>query len=837
MKGNIKKSAGKMNASSTSMYIQKMQAMGAPGFRKNPGAAAGSSSNVMCREEFLKTVGVGAAAVGAATMGFGAGTAMMSGTANATSVPVDGPSGGGSLVGAVKLDPKLSYVGVPELLHQYISLGSEDAWTEIKGRIDYTYDCLHHALKPLLLKSDPALKNKLLSEVYLGKKILFKPNAIHPMVLDTAGDGTPGSGITVATDWVMLAALMRWMHDKLDISYYKMAMGEAGSFVTPYAMLIGCAPEALLEGAPFTPDAHYFAGYPFYFVRKYLAESHDPTHTDDPMSGYMDSVMGNYIPPGQATNKLMVYDLNNAEAHVAGGRGRLVQVPDGGANFKDGIVIHKAVVGDPDDSGNYPGCVLISVPKMKVHVLTSHTIALKNLGIGGYPMISGADSDPSTPDWLYSYPPAFPPGIKQGLPHSRHYFDLDPETALPTTPKETDGMDGTIVDIHLAINSQVPVRIHVVDGITAINIDPASGGGAAVEEGYVFASEDPVALDVLCCRYMFKNVPRALSRQYGLEFAMGALVPYYDSASNTIKTQDGLDSPLSRITTFASARARNFGKTNYYVDGMDKSGNANSSLVSDAGHLGKIIMNKFSELLPNGFYFGGFGLLWHLQTTALAYAYATDTATQTIDHYTPNFYGEFMELDENSDGAIDFSEYGTTGAAPVIIGLMGRQYNLLGKGDPWHGTFIFFDYMLKYSDPLWNPFGKFSLKANMDAYSTMIAMQMIYGPEAYDPFIPGLIYGIGEDGTSKWPSLQYARFILDMTMIYTYVYNFVLAYAAGAGTGFTFYVPLQSSYCPVPGLYKALAQLFNPDVNLDLIEETSDPAKILTVKFGNGEVW
>ena len=122
------------------------------------------------------------------------------------------------------------------------------------------------------------------------------------------------------------------------------------------------------------------------------------------MRGYDDSVAGDYLPPGRAMDRLPVYDLNRIQDVPE--RGRAVPVPDG-ANFQ-AITLHKAIVGgepsDAADRRDYPGCVLLSLPKMKVHNIALFTNAIKNLGIGLYPMEAASDGDPASTRWMYSSP-------------------------------------------------------------------------------------------------------------------------------------------------------------------------------------------------------------------------------------------------------------------------------------------------------------------------------------------------------------------------------------------------------------------------------------------------
>ncbi len=307
----------------------------------------------------------------------------------------------GSLIGAVRLDPVKAYGNVPGLLERTIKENDASAWEVLKQRINYVYDQLGHSVVPVLERRN--LKPQIKAEIDVGRKLFFKPNIVCATVLDTPGDGSPGltGGVVAATNWTFMAALMRFFHDELGIRYYQMAIGEAGVTTPCFSALFACAPEAVLEGRfPRSDGTTCWAGYPFYFVRKYLSETSKALDSsDDPMNGYADSLSGTYITPGEATRqgKLIMYDLNNAERFD---RGRLVSVPDGGDNYREGIILHKAMVGDPKDPGNYPGSVLVNCPVLKVHCNSVITSAIKNLGIGGWPMRTGHDSDPATPDWL-----------------------------------------------------------------------------------------------------------------------------------------------------------------------------------------------------------------------------------------------------------------------------------------------------------------------------------------------------------------------------------------------------------------------------------------------------
>jgi len=1029
----------------------------------------------------------------------------------AWAVDYDGPEAGGSLIGAVRLIPESSYAGVPDLLEKYIKEGDETAWNEIKQKIDYTYRNLGHALQPVLLEGH--LRAKIRTEIDARKKLFFKPNLVNPEVLSLAGDGSPGSttGVVACTDWAFVAALMRFFHDELHIRYYQMALGDAGTYMPAYSKLIGCTPEALIEGTPFGVDAgaktdvftwqdgkslvsyggrtrweeintsalavgklafgdfdgdgktdvftgtgyewlvsyggrtpwktinysalrvnelafgdfdgdgktdvftmmgykwlvsyggrtrwekintsdlgvdklafgdfdgdgktdvftwrdgkwlvsyggrtrwekintsdlgvdklafgdfdgdgkadvftgtgfkwlvsyggrtpwktiNYstlrvnelafsdfdgdgktdvftgtgvkwlvsyggrtdweeintspllvdklafgdfgrsrWAGWPFYFVRKYLAETTTLLDAlDDPMNGYGDSIRGKYFTPGDATRlgKLVVYDLNNAESF---GRGREVDVPGGGDNYSK-IVIHKALVGgDPNDLNdldNYPGCVLVNCPILKVHSLTTLTNAIKNLGIGVWPMRAGHDGDPSTYDWRYAYPPDVPPGVKGGFSgwmesgvwkghgvfHERWYVVDANGEGMPSVITSTPsfGLDGTMVDMNLAIKSRVGYILHVVDAVKVIDIDhTGSGTGVARKEGLIFASKDPVALDLLCARYMFKNLPRDPNSPG--TFARGVPVPHIDVDTGAIVTGPGVDLRLSRSTLFEYAEGRDLGKQSYYVKGKDVTIYPSRLLVSKDGHFGSVRWEwgNFRDIMTHELYFSMGGTLADLQPAVLGYAQATDKLSGS------KYHEEFMALDENRNGIIDDSELGRNGVCDCVLALLALKSNFIGKGEVNHGTFFYNSRLLKYADPAWNSGNGDWLRVPMDTTAFAVALQMATGPGTdeegnpnIDPFF-NIPYGAGDDGIPKWPSLQFARYCLEMSIIYDYMY----ASAQRTGKGFNLYVPGGVPYFPI---YRYRVGYTH---GLENVNATDDPTMIFTVLFYDLEKW
>jgi hypothetical protein len=778
------------------------------------------------RRQFLITAGIGTAAAGAAAVGIG-------GLAKAEGEGVD------SLIGAVKVDPESSYLGVPELLELWIKNGNEDAWEEIKQKIDYTYTCLPDALNPVL--ENGKLRKKILKEIKYGRKLFFKVNLVTPDYLSVwSQDGTVGlqTGVVACTDWACIAALMRFFHDDLGIRYYQMALGEAGSWMPVNSKIVECTPEALIEGRH--GDAKY-GGWCMYYVRKYLEENTSPHDLlDNPMNGYEDSLSGNYLTPGEATvaGKLMVYDLNNAEWFD---RGRFVPVPMGD-NYNGQIVIHKALVGDPSDRENYPGSIPVNVPMMKVHCMSTLTNCIKNFGIGGWPMCAGRDDDPSTHDWLYAYPADDPPGFKGGFPaysdkphksgitkggiyHDKWYVVEADDQAMPIriTSRPNHGLDGTMVDINLAIKKEVPCWLHVVDAVNVINVDHAGfGAGVAIPEGLIFASEDPVATDLLCARYMFKTVPKNEAQN---KFLRLVPEPNWNGEAEAIISDGSVEEARAsapRATLFSYGARRGLGRTEYQVIGKDRTTTIPTKLVSSMGHFGRRENGDFVDIMTSQLYYHNMGCLWDLQPSVLALATASDSLDPSW-----GYYNRFMELDEDGDGVIDDLGFGKKGMLDTMMGVFSIGGNLFGKWEIPHGQFFMYSRQLKYAYPTWNTGNVDPLSVHLDSMAFWFAMNMSAGDQGKDPFFK-IPFGLIEE-VPHWPSLQFARYSLDCAFIYGYMYP----NAQIMDKPFTLYVPNLVPYFPGS---EENPTSYNPERLMDVME-TDDPAKIFTVEFDDGEVW
>ncbi|MFX1394752.1 MAG: hypothetical protein ACFFAH_14420, partial [Promethearchaeota archaeon] len=128
----------------------------------------------------------------------------------------------GSPIGVVRMDVKKSYKGIDNLLQKYINDSDQESWNKIKEKIDYTLNSLDYALTPL--EKDTSFFVQIKEKLEKGQKLLFKPNLVSPICIDPQTHGY-SQGRDTCTDWAFIAALMRWFHDKGEISYYQMALG------------------------------------------------------------------------------------------------------------------------------------------------------------------------------------------------------------------------------------------------------------------------------------------------------------------------------------------------------------------------------------------------------------------------------------------------------------------------------------------------------------------------------------------------------------------------------------------------------------------------------------
>ena len=817
----------------------------------------------------------------------------------------------GSLISVAKIDPLLSYAGdyvlhpdgqsiprvksISDLLADFIKSDETDVriWESIQKRINYTYESLDDVLLPILGSTQKervplTLAGKTIREHIRGKKkrppkkLLFKPNIVTADVISFGGDGAAprnnygleGGGASACTHWAFLAALMRWFHDNLEISYFEMAVGEAGcsthtwqhlyhNLYSPYWGFAYTA-EAVFEGRvtdPNTGAALFYGGYPFFYVRKYLADAHPASHVDDPMQGHLQAIYGPYTPPGKAGDQLGCYDLGNAEAKTENARGREIKVPNGACY--QSITIHKAIVGDPADMESYPGAVLINVPKLKVHSIELITNAIKNLGIGLWPTKSGYDDDPDSPDFKYGLPSsintpgscAFYPvaNLKGRVYHSPWSKGLqmncdgaiDPKS-IPCFPN--DGIKGSMVDINLAIRTQpdfLPYILNISDAITITNL--AHGGspfGYQNNEGLILACENPVALDLFASRYLYKNVPNGTVAKHPFAIWTSGGDVHYDAASTSIVSFEGdYEWPVENTYLYTYAESRGLGIQTYHVRGRDRTaGQKDFLLLSADGHFCRAIFNLSDKHWAKAFEQGNFkieeviarlqyqeyGMPLHywsieaglcpLQRMLGKFAKANDALTLASFNYDPGYSAQFHAMDTNCDGKLIFGE--EANEVDKIMGPFAMGYSMLGALKPERAIAHMIAKPVKYSESEWNELGAYLSDANAMVVAHGMAFQQ-QTDDTVDRFF-NMPFGYDTNGIAHWPSLQFAKYVDSLTSL-TKAHEQGNQYATSKKYSFKMYVPNTLPYFP---------HVATPFASIgDNVEHTSDPKLICTMKF------
>ena len=205
-----------------------------------------------------------------------------------------------------------------------------------------------------------------------------------------------------------------------------------------------------------------------------------------------------------------------------------------------------------------------------------------------------------------------------------------------------------------------------------------------------------------------------------------------------------------------------------------------------------------------------------------------------------------------------------SGMLGPIMALMGKRMSIEGteRYGYHHGCFLLNATLLKLSDSRWNAGGHDITKHFFYGPAAVAALTMSeLGIEGQDPFLTGLTWGKG-----KWPGFRFAQYMQTGVMLYgggfplrlgaTGLYGHVFRhadltqsggrysgtiilepdpdgpqrYAAEVRSGAA--VPLDFALYVPPG-YGMLGGSSIPNV-----EETDDPAKVLTATFaGGGEVW
>jgi hypothetical protein len=768
----------------------------------------------------------------------------------------------GAPVSIARMDPGETYIYISRLLQEYIDNGSEPAWQKIKLRIDDIYLTVSAAIEALETASPFLAEVK--KQVAAGKKLIFKPNIVTLPLIDYThhGNGIPGAN----SHWEFVACVMRWFHDKAGITYYQMAVAEAGMTISTdtaaRSRMLGrkLTPEAVMEGK----YGNDYGGWGFYFTRKYLAEVHGEKHTDNPMNGYQESLDGACVIPGQVKDKLMFYNLNR----VDDANSRDVPVADG-INFKS-ITIHKAVIGgnteDPEDMKNWPGCVLVNLPILKIHVLELITFALKNIGMGIYAMEAKADNKPGSCKWKYSIPETRIPFGKLKVPHARWSLKADEDTLRPIRDSKgefiwqrTGGMEATIADGINAVRGQNVMMLHIGDGIECTNIYHSGMTGQIIPEGLVFAGKDPVAMDNCAAHYLFNMVTMKetakIQKQWGIKSEVIQKTPYTKIDGKNIVTTEGYDSCYSRYHTFKHCEERGIGKVDFHVTGKDLWEGGQLTAVN--GRIGRVEKDKFTDLVTTTNYHASGKPLLDFQAALFSYLELNDKLTgasykqQLLKHQ-----------DENNDGVIDYLEGGKN--AGGMAGFAYNQVLMSSQADPLQAIklrYLFSMIPNKWIHKEWNTEELETGEKGMVGQAAAQAFRMSQSPaESPDPLYPGRMWGQG-----KWPSIQYVFELMKYARVYgpmfpgridtnMSAYGQAFAYADIKWNG--------GKYCTkqamekhediVENYHRAVARGEKPLPFTVYVprgyagyegkifpnaKETSDPALIFTADFNGKEAW
>jgi hypothetical protein len=491
------------------------------------------------------------------------------------------------------------------------------------------------------------------------------------------------------------------------------------------------------------------------------------------------------------------------------------------------------------------------------------TNAIKNLGIGLYPLQANR---PGCSCWEYAFPDSNIPAIKSRIPHQVWVPELDPDTLVPKKDEtgkyrvtRTGGLTGTMLDIIRAVAGQNIFMMHVVDAIEAVNRDhQGTGLGIVIPEGLMVAGTDVVATDLMCARYMFSNVGLKQARDSGMKDGFGGCfpqaVPVPKLDGHAIVTDKRHDCPIARDASIAQAQKYGLGKSAYYITGWDAvTGNP---LASSGGRLGFLADGRFSDIHTETLYWDIYKMPWDLQQTFLGYLEAIDQLeNRTLKQ-------EFLAaFDETGDGAVTYEENGKKGIYGPALFLGGLYQSMKGMkegGDMFRSYYALMANPLRGITPEWNPDQHdFNREFSWGAVAVVAQMMSLMEADIPDRHIPDLIWGKG-----RWPSFAQAKETYLHQIIYGWkfpkhigifsLYGSAFAFAdyhlnAGKFIGSVYAAPNPKA----PQLYlEALKNnetklldftLFVPEGygaggRLPHVEETSDPARVLTAEFDNKKI-
>ena len=153
--------------------------------------------------------------------------------------------------------------------------------------------------------------------------------------------------------------------------------------------------------------------------------------------------------------------------------------------------------------------------KLKIHAQDLLTNAIKNLGIGLYPVQCPIGAGQGETSWKYALPSSKIPSFKAldlhicpGLSRSMRIPICQSKIRMAhTSRRRLQECRGPESDVIRAVQNQQVFIVHISDSINVSNISHNPDGmSVRIPEGYIWASLDCVALDLLCARYCFKTV-------------------------------------------------------------------------------------------------------------------------------------------------------------------------------------------------------------------------------------------------------------------------------------------------------------------------------------------
>ena len=333
-------------------------------------------------------------------------------------------------------------------------------------------------------------------------------------------------------------------------------------------------------------------------------------------------------------------------------------------------------------------------------------------------------------------------------------------------------------------------------------------------------------------------------------------VPVPTIENGQIVTGSGYDCALARDRSFQYAEKRRLGKRKHHAVGADAV--TDLPIVSIQGHLGTVKDDVFTDIVTPNLYYDVYKLPWDMQKTAFAYFDCVDKLTGTT------LKQQFLDcFDEDRDGVVTYDEAGKKGMSGFMLHWAGLAASVQAT-EPngfLRGHFLMSAALQRFSEPSWNEGGHSILKEYFYGAAAMLAMRMsLMEMEAPDPFVPGLTWGKG-----KWPSYFLVSYAMRGQTIFGPTYPNAVGFPSLYADAFQYADRTQNS-----SLYSGTARNQpDPDAFLhyfdDLqkakrkpldftlyvpvglgtlmgtpvpnVTETTDPDKVLTATFRDGEKW